>query len=357
MIGNSSSGFYKFRGDLIRKLIRENHEVIVLTPLQNSSENLIKLGVKAINVEMNRRGKNPLDDVLLYMKYKKILLNENPDFVLTYTIKPNLYGGMICKKMQIPYAANITGLGSAFEKAGLLRTLVIDMYKLALGKAKYVFFENSENMDLFVSKGIVRQNKTVLLNGAGVNTSEYKYLPYPCSDRPFRFLFMGRIMKEKGVDELFEAMEKLVNEGYDCNLSILGTLEEGYGEIIKKYDRKGWLKFYGRQENVKPYIEACHCGVLPSYHEGMSNTNLECAASGRPIITSNIAGCREAVINGISGLLCEAKNSISLYLAMKAMIEMNNQRRKDMGKFARQYMEQYFDKTKVVDKTIEYILK
>lgn len=231
------------------------------------------------------------------------------------------------------------------------------LYRIALKKAKVVFFENSGNQDIFVENHIVKKNQACLLNGAGVNLEQYKFLPYPEDESIFKFLFIGRVMKEKGVDELFDAMKLLSKEGYHCKLNIVGGCEENYQPIMEQYENEGWLKYSGYQDDVIPFIRKSHCFVLPSWHEGMANTNLECAASGRPIITSNISGCKEAVIEGVTGLLCKPMNSQNLYTTMKEMILMDVDNRKKMGLRGRKYMEKMFDKRKVVRKTLLELLK
>jgi galacturonosyltransferase len=281
------------------------------------------------------------------------MMDVNPDFVLTYTIKPNIYGGIAARHVKKQYAVNITGLGSAFEKSGIIKMIVIKLYKHALKKAKVIFFENSSNRDDLVSYGCCAKDKTVVLHGAGVNTEIYTYQQYPYNDT-IRFLFIGRVMKEKGIDELIESMKMLIKENIKCFLDVVGPFEEDYKEKLERYEREGWLKYHGYQENVMPFIAACDCFVLPSYHEGMANTNLECASSGRPIITSAIHGCMEAVVKE-SGLLCEPKNSESLYKAMKKMTELRREDREKMGKAGRDYMIDVFDKKKVIDDTISFL--
>lgn len=352
LIANSSSGIYNFRKDLILRMIADGHEVIALTPLEGRVDQLEVLGVRLINTEIDRRGLNPLHDISLYRQYRKILKKEKPDLAVTYTIKPNVYGGVACRMSRIPYAGNITGLGTAFEGTGLIRKVVTVLNKVALKKSKCVFFENAENRDLFVNEGIIRKEQAVLLNGAGVNLEHFSYQPYPKEDKGIRFLFMGRVMREKGVDELFSAMQRLRADGEECTLDLLGSFEEKYEERIKQYEKDGWLRFHGYQTDVRPFIADSHCFVLPSYHEGMANTNLESAATGRPVITSNISGCKEAVMDGVSGYLCEVKNADDLYTKMKRFLALPHKEREEMGKAGRKHMEDVFDKVKVVNKTI-----
>ena len=279
----------------------------------------------------------------------------SPDLVITYTIKPNIYGGITAYLMKKQYAVNITGLGTAFENPGMVRTLVVNLYKVALKKAKVIFFENSSNRDELLSFGCCKKEQTVVLNGAGVNTEYYGYQPYPHNDK-VKFLFIGRVMKEKGIDELFAAMERLVAEGQECFLDVVGPFEEDYKIQLDKYERAGWLKYHGFQEDVRPFIRECDCFVLPSYHEGMANTNLECASSGRPIITSNIPGCMEAVIESVNGYLCEPKSEDNLYQVMKRMVGQTREEREQMGQAGRKHMEDLFDKKKVVAETIKHLV-
>lgn len=350
ILANSSKGLWGFRQELISELLTKN-EVVAVTPFNGFIENLNGLGCKTIEVEIDRRGLNPIKDLKFFLECLNIIRREKPELVITYTIKPNIYGGIACRLLRVMYATNITGLGTAFENNGLLKKMAIIMNKVACKNAKVVFFENEENRKLFINEHIVKEDQTYRLNGAGVNLNRYKISKYPEGEK-FKFLFMGRVMAEKGIDELFSAMKKLIAEGISCELDVLGSYEENYKSTIDKYEREGWLHYYGYQEDVRPFIEQCHCFVLPSWHEGMANTNLESAACGRPIITSNIHGCLEAVEDGVTGFLVEKKNVNDLYRVMKNMYELSYEERSAMGIAGRQRMEKYFDKKNVVKTTI-----
>lgn len=354
VLANSSSGLYGFRRELLAAL-QAKGQICASVPNNGCFEDLKQLGCQVIETPIDRRGINPVKDLGLFVRYWKLLRQEKPDLVLTYTIKPNIYGGLACRLLGIPYAANITGLGTAFQKKGLLRTMVSAMYKVALKRAKVVFFENSANRQVFLDEGIVPQTKTCLLSGAGVNLDHYAYTPYP-REETTRFLFMGRVMQEKGVEELFAAMERLWQDGENCTLDVLGGYEENYEAVIRHHEAQGWLRYHGYVADVRPFIEECHCFILPSYHEGMANTNLECAAMGRPVITSNIPGCREAVAEGVSGFLCQAQNADSLYEAMKHFLSLPVETRAQMGKAGREHMETVFDKKKVVEATLKELI-
>lgn len=350
VLSNDDLGVYLFRYELLQRLLEE-HKVGLSLPDGLKVRDLKEIGCVFHDTPIDRRGINPVRDLKLLLRYRKLLHREKPDLVITYTVKPNIYGGIACRLAKIPYAANITGLGTAFQGQGLLRKFVTFLYKTALRKAKVVFFENAANRQFFIDEGIICQEQSVLLSGAGVNLQRFELVPYP-QQEPVRFLYLGRMMKEKGIDELFSVMERLRQEGVPCSLDALGYSEENYGDTIQHFEEQGWLRYHGYQSDVRPYIEQAHCFVLPSYHEGMANTNLECAAMGRPVITSNIPGCREAVIEGKTGLLCEPRDTDSLYAALRRFLEMTPEQRQAMGMAGRAHMEDVFDKKKVIEQTI-----
>lgn len=351
ILANHSGGLYDFRKDLIAEL-KKQARVTVAVPHNDRWEELHKLADRVIELPIDRRGMNPLHDSKLFRQYRSMLKENAPDLVLTYTIKPNIYGGLACRIAHIPYAVNITGLGSAIENGGWLKRFVLVLYKPALKGAKVVFFENAGDRDALVATGVVPNGRDVVLNGAGVNLEDYPCQPYP-QEEPIRFLFVGRVMHEKGVDELFAAAKQLKQQyGDGVEFHIIGSFEEAYKPTIDELERLGVVKYHGYQPDMKPFYAMANCLVLPSYHEGMSNVLLEAAASGRPVITSNIHGCLEAVENGVSGLLCERKNAEDLYRTMKRFLDLPREQRRQMGLAGRKRMEEVFDKRKVVDQTL-----
>lgn len=352
ILANSGDGLYLFRMELIGRL-QTFGDVMIAMPFDSRVEEVRSCGCELIESPMERRGMNPFKDLALCRFYKKLIREKKPDLVITYTIKPNIYGGYAARRSRVPYAVNITGLGTAFERGGLLTRLVTFMNKAALKKAKVVFFENTGNRDTFVRLGIVPPEKTHPLHGAGVNLDHYAYVDYPADTATTRFLFTGRVMREKGVGELFGAMRRLNAEGLPCELHILGGFEEDFRQTIDDAAGEGWLHYHGYVSDVRPYVADCHCFILPSYHEGMANVNLECAAMGRPVITTRIHGCMEAVIEGQSGLLCEKADEDSLYTAMKRFLSISREERVLMGRTGRAHMEDEFDKQKVVAETVE----
>ena len=354
IITNHSYMLYRFRKELIQKML-EDSEVVISTPFVGHETDLKELGANCIKTEVDRRSINPFTDLKLLRTYKTILKQEKPDLVITYSIKPNIYAGYLCGKMKIPFCANVQGLGTAFQKA-LLSNLVTVMYRTAFRKVETVFFENQENAQAFVRRRILPAKKEVVLSGAGINLEEYRYRQYPDNEK-VHFLYLGRIMKEKGMDELFGAVEQLRKNGCEFILDLVGFFEDEYKKQVEQLQSEGVVRFYGFQENPKPYYAQTDCVVLPSYHEGMSNVLLEAAASGRAIITTDIPGCREAVDNGKSGMLCKVKSTDSLYKAMKRFTELSREKRELLGKAGREKMEREFDKKKVVEETVKVITK
>ena len=354
ILANQSGGLYDFRKDLIIAL-REKAEVYAVVPHNDRWDELLHLADRVIELPIDRRGMNPLHDSKLFHQYRAILKEVKPDLVLTYTIKPNIYGGLACRMAHIPYAVNITGLGSAIENGGWLKKFVLSLYKPALKGASVVFFENAGNRDTLTATGVVPKGRDVVLSGAGVNLEDYPYQSYP-QEGAVRFLFVGRVMHEKGVDELFTAAKRMKQEyGDDVEFHIVGSFEEGYKPLMDELEQAGVVKYHGYQSDMKRFYAMAGCVVLPSYHEGMSNVLLEGAATGRALITSDIPGCREAVEDGVSGYLCPAKDADALYEAMRRFVELPENCRGELGRRGRERMEQRFSKTAVVAETIKHL--
>lgn len=341
LISNHSGGLYDFRKDLIYALQKQG-EIVAVVPKNDKWQELCSIVDKAIELPLDRRGMNPIHDFSLFCKYRQILREIKPKLVITYTIKPNVYGGIACRMAHIPYAVNITGLGSAIENGGLLRKFILMLYKVSLKGARVVFFENAANRDALVKAGVVPQGRNVVLNGAGVNLNDYPYQEYP-NDGTVRFLFVGRIMKEKGVDEFFVAAERMKKKyGKRVEFRMAGMFEEAYKQKIDELVNDGIIEYLGYQADMKSLYGAASCVVLPSYHEGMSNVLLEAAATGRPLITSDIPGCREAVEDGVSGYICPAKDADALYDAMQRFVELPESWRAEMGRRGRERMEKRY---------------
>lgn len=349
MITNHSYMLYRFRLELIQELMKK-HEVVLSMPFVGHEDDFQAMGLRCIKTDVDRRGINPVTDLKLFHTYRRLLKNEQPDLVITYSIKPNIYGGLACAIAGIPYCANVQGLGTAFQRKGLAQFVTV-LYKLALGKAKTVFFENKADAEEFFRRGIISAEKATVLPGAGINLEQYPYTPYP-KNETVHFLYLGRIMKEKGMDELFYAVKRLHDEGAAFTLDLVGFFEDAYKEQVEALEAADIAVFHGFQQDPRPFYAATDCVVMPSYHEGMSNVNLEAAATGRPVVTTDIPGCREAVEDGKTGFLCKAKDADSLYEQMSRMAVVFPVEREQMGRKARGKMEREFNKKMVVAQTI-----
>lgn len=355
VVTNHSYMLYRFRKELIEKLLIE-YEVVLSMPFVGHEDDFKAMGCRCIETNIDRRGMNPIKDLKLMHFYNQLIKKEKPEKVITYSIKPNVYMGMVCRLKSIPYFANVQGLGTAFQNKKLAK-MVTFMYKTSLKKAKKVFFENEANANEFLKRNIIKEDKIKILAGAGINLEHYTYSPYP-KDEVKHFLYLGRIMKEKGMDEFFYAVKKLKEEYKDqVVFDVVGFFEDEYKEQVEQLQQDKIIEFHGFQSNPVPFYEKAHCVVLPSYHEGMSNVLLEAASIGRVVITSNIPGCKETLIDGKTGLLCNVKDAQSLYEKMHDIMEQSNETLEQMGKDARNYMIEKFDKKKVVSDTYKELMK
>jgi glycosyltransferase involved in cell wall biosynthesis len=346
-----------FRRELVKELSARGHEVVVSIP-EADDENIKLLesyGCQVIITNFDRRGINPVHDLKLLIKYFRLIDLVKPEKIITYTIKPNIYGAIAAKSRGIEHYVNITGLGSSFQTENLTKKIVSILYKVSFNKANKIFFENVGNRDTLVEKNIVKFERTVVMPGAGVNLQDFPFSDYPIDSESIRFLFIGRIMREKGVGELFYVIPKIKSLYPNTIFEFIGWYEDDYKKIVRSMEENDLISYKGFKPNVQPFIKSAHCVVLPSYHEGMSNTLLESASMGRPLITSNIHGCREAVVDGESGYLVNIKDRDDLYEKIKRFIELPLQQKKYMGKKSREHVERLFDKNKVVEKTIKEI--
>lgn len=352
VLTNHSYMLYRFRLALLRQL-QKDHEVVLSMPFVGHEQDFMDAGFRCIETKVDRRGVNPVTDWKLLCFYRRLLLREQPDLVITYSIKPNIYGGLACRMAGVPYCANVQGLGTAFQKK-CLSALATALYKAALKRAGRVLFENDANAAAFVERGIVDAQRVTVLHGAGVDLAQYPLTPYP-DNAPLRFLFLGRIMQEKGVGELFAAARRLHGQGVPFVLDLVGFYEEGYKDEVEQLCEAGIARFHGFQQDPGPFYAHSDCVVVPSYHEGMSNVLLEAAAMGRPVITCDIPGCREAVEDGKTGLLCRVKDETDLLDKMREMAALSPQQRAAMGIAGRALMEKRFEKSAVVDATVKAI--
>ena len=356
VLANMDITLLYFRKELIERLMKEKYEVYVSFPKCDNVKIFEEMGCKFIDVQMDRHGLNPFKDFKIILKYLKVIKKIKPDYILTYTIKPNIYGGIAARIRKTPQISNITGLGTALENGGLLQKLAIILHKLALKKVKCCFVQNEENL-AFLKKHKIAKDKLKLIPGSGVNIEKFKLLEYP-TDETIRFLFISRIMKEKGIDQYLEAAQEIKKKHANTEFHILGFCEQEYEEKLKELEEQDIIKYHGRKDDIIPYLEKTSCVIHPTYYpEGMSNVLLEACASGRPIITTNRAGCREIVDNNKNGYIIQEKNSKDLIEKIEKFIMLSNNEKKQMGLCGRKKVEKEFDRNIVIDEYMKLIKK
>lgn len=353
ILANSASGLFDFRNELLLELMKK-YEVHISLPDEQTKPELMEEGCVVHHTELDRRGINPVTDLKLLGNYSKLLKTVKPDIVLTYTIKPNIYGGLCCRINKVPYITNITGLGSAFEKQGIIKAIVIKLYRMSLKKASCIFFQNKSNMLLF-EKMKIKGKKARIVAGSGVNLKRHCFEEYPSERNPITIMYAGRIMKEKGMDELLYAIEKIKPVHPDMYFQIIGSYEENYQQRIQQYVKEGMLEWIDYQKDLHKFYMNASAVIMPSYHEGMSNVILEASATGRPVLASNIPGCLEGFENNVTGIGFEAQDGNALYQALEKFYALSYDEKKGMGLSARKKMEREFDRNKVVQAYLEEI--
>lgn len=350
VLTNSSGGLYDFRGEFVGELCKR-YEVYVSMPDDVKERELADLGCHVIRTPINRRGVNPLEDLKLYRAYGKMIKELCPSLVVTYTIKPNIYGGFAAGMKKIPYIATITGLGGAFDRKGVFLKLIVGMYRAGLKRAACVFFQNEENRDVFRNMGITGRRERMVM-GSGVNLEKHKPEPYPEREET-HFLFVGRVMRERGILEYIEAARRLHSDR--VIFDVMGYCDEDYQELLDDLEKEGVIRQLGFQTQVHGYLSAADAVVVASFHEGMSNALIEAAATGRPVIASNISGCREAFEEGVTGFGFTPGKTAELIDAMDKFLALSGQERAQMGQRGREKMEREFDRKLVTAAYMEEV--
>lgn len=356
VLTNYANGLWLFRKELLLAFLEDGHEVSVSLPPDENVDKLRALCVadKKINIietPFERRGNNPVKDFALFRTYRKLLNQQKPEVVLTYTIKPNLYGGLACSLKKIPYLCNITGLGTAIENGGVLSKILLCFYRISMKRASCVFFQNRKNRDFMNKHGIAVHNSE-MLPGSGVSLSEHPFMDYPSEEKHIRFLAVIRIMKDKGIEEYLEAARIMKTRHKNLRFYLVGEYEEEtrslYEPQIEELTEKKIIKYFGHIENVNEVMAKCHVIVHPSYHEGLSNVLLEAAACGRPVLASDINGCIEAFSEGESGFAFAVKSTQALVAAMEKFLALSGEERRSMGIAGRAWVEKNFDRNIVL---------
>ena len=348
IFNNSTSGLFGFRREVLEALCR-SCEVTVCAKDNGKVDQLTAMGCVYIPAEVNYHGTNPLQELKLVSFYKEQIRRIRPDVVLTYTIKPNIYAGMACAALRVPYVANITGLGTAVENGGLMQRITVPLYRYGLRRARKVFFQNTENRDFMLSRHMV-SGPYDLLPGSGVNLERFPLLPYP-EGETVDFVMISRIMKEKGIDQYLDAARAIRAKHPETRFHVYGSCDETYRATLEELDQAGIIIFHGYTTDVLGVHQTSCCTVHPTYYpEGMSNVLLESCACGRPIITTDRAGCREVVDDGVNGFVVRQKDSADLIDKIERFLALSREERRQMGLAGRAKVEREFDRRIVVDK-------
>lgn len=356
---NTSWNIYNFRLNLARFLKKADYYVVLVAPYDKYSV-ILKQEFEYHDIFMNNKGTNPKEDIKTLIEFYKLYKAIKPDIVLNYTIKPNIYGNIACSLLGIKTINNISGLGTVFIKESLITKVVKSLYKYSLGKSSKVFFQNNDDKQLFIINRLVQENKCDLLPGSGIDTNKFIPLEHEQSDNIFRFLLIARMLWDKGIGEYIEAA-KIIKQKYPAvEFQLLGSLDAINTTAISKEQIESWIKeglvtYLGVTDDVKEYIKKSDCIVLPSYREGTPRTLLESASMAKPLIATDVPGCRDVVDDGINGFLCEVKNAEDLADKMEKMINLNLEERISMGKAGREKMIKEFDESIVISKYLENI--
>lgn len=356
MIGNSYLSIFGLRSELIEQLIENGYEVWTIFPnstFGSGEQKSKQMGCHFIDVSLTRRGRNLVQEIRLLIQYFKEIRRVRPDIVLAYTVKPVVYTGIICRVFSIPFIPNITGLGEALENSKFIKYL----YKVATKNAECIFFQNIHDQNFF-EKNKFNYKSSVLLPGSGVNLLKYQVYKYP-DDKPIQFTYVARIMKAKGIEEFLKAAAEMkVIHGKEVEFHVCGICEEEYEDMINQYQQAGIIFYHGFVYNIEEYYQKTHCVVMPSYYpEGLSNVLLEAAATGRPIITTDRIGCREAIEDEKTGYLVQEKDSVDLFCKMNKFFNLSYLEKKSMGLMGRERVEKMFDRKIVVAAYMECINK
>lgn len=355
---NTTWNIYNFRKGILEALISKGHEVIALATTDVFTANLEAMGVKCIPIKINPKGINPISDLNLLRNYYKVFKAVKPDAILNYTIKPNIYGTMAAGLLKIPTINNISGLGTVFIKSNILTLISKWLYKRALKFSNHVYFQNKADRQLFLNDNLINISKSSVIPGSGVDIKKFKSKKYKNTGK--RFLFVGRLLRDKGIIEYLEVAIMLSKEQPHLEFLIVGEIDSNNKTAISQSDLDFYLKqsphikHLGNSNNIVDILNEIDVMILPSYREGLSKSLLEAAAMSIPIVTTNVPGCKDVVTENYNGFLCAPNDKVSLLNAMNKMIKLKPCKRHQMGLNGRDLVVRKFKEEFVVS---EYLNK
>lgn len=357
---NTTWNLANFRSGLILSLLKEGYEVIAVAPPDEHVERVKALGCRYVPFPMDNQGTNPLKDFRLLLRFLALFLRERPDVYLGFTVKPNVYGSLAAHVLRIPTINNIAGLGAVFISKSWLTVLVRRLYALALCRSAKVFFQNKDDQQFFLAGNLVKQNISDLVPGSGIDVSAFHPAPFPAESKPMRFLLIARMLWDKGVGEFIDAARLLKKSGLDVEFCLLGFTGVANPAAISQSQMDAWVdegivRYLGSTSDVRPHIAAAHCVVLPSYREGVPRTLLEAAAMARPLIATDVPGCRDVVDDAINGYLCRIKSAADLAAKVEKFTHLSLEAQTAMGKAGRKKIEREFNEGLVIAKYLKAI--
>lgn len=351
---NTSWNIFNFRMNLIRSLQAQGYEIHTIAPNDDYTIKLTEAGCIHHSLKMDSRGANPIKDLALIFELYSIYKKVKPDVILHYTIKPNVYGSLAASFLRIPVVNNVCGLGTVFLKNDLISAMAMFLYKISFRFPKKVFFQNPDDLKLFLDKKLVPSHTVDLIPGSGIDLEKFKPVPFQRNQK-FTFLLISRLITDKGILEYIEAVKKLRSEGLDARFQILGAMDPSHKRgiktsIIKEWINSGTIEYLGTTEDVRHFIQQADCIVLPSYREGTPRTLLEAASSSKPIIATNVPGCNQVVENNVNGLLCKLKDANDLAAKMNTMAHFTDETLESFGQSGRLKMEAEYNESIVINK-------
>ena len=354
MTVNAAWNIWNFRRPLIEALSGDGHQITVLAPRDDAVAELEHLGCHFQPLEMSVKGLNPLDGVKLQRRFKRIFQEMRPDLVLSYTIKNNIFGAHAARAANVPFLPNVTGLGTAFLSSKLLQTVTEQLYRRAFDPLPVVFFQNEDDRDLFLERRLIRSDQARLLPGSGIDLARFAPAGMPPATEPPVFLMIARLLRDKGVVEFVDAARMIKARHPTVRFQLLGAAgSENRSAIdaptVQSWVDEGVVEHLGTLDDVRPAIAAASCVVLPSYREGAPRTLIEAAAMARPLIATDVPGCRAVVDHEVSGFLCEARSAERLAAAIDRFRVLSPEAQKAMGTTGRAKMARDYDQSIVVD--------
>lgn len=357
LVVNTSWNIYNFRLGLVQSLLAQGHEIHTVAPRDRCANYLIMIGCKHHHVHMDSRGANPFKDLALAVELWSLYRRIKPDVVLHYTIKPNIYGTFAAAALKIPAINNVCGLGTVFLKSGFTSAIAQFLYKIAFRFPRKVFFQNPDDLRLFVEKKLIAPEIADRVPGSGIDLNHFTPKPF-ARNKSFTFLLISRLITDKGVMEYIEAVKQLKAGGVDARFQILGAKDPEHKRGIKVATVERWIadeiiEYLGTTSDVRPFIHNADCVVLPSYREGTPRVLLEAASLGKPIIATDVPGCRQVVEHKYNGLLCRLKDPADLAEKMVAMAGFDDATLKELGESGRRKMEREFSESVVIGKYLQ----